>query len=57
MLTERTVWLGATTVVICILLVMTLQSRLERRDPERPDDIVLYATYGNCGGAWRVTLR
>ena len=36
MLTERTLWLGSTTVVIGILLLMVLQSRPERRDRATP---------------------
>src|SRR5688572_2831885 len=36
MLTERTLWLGATTVAICILLLMMLQTRPEPRDTSTP---------------------
>ena len=76
LLTERTLWRGATTVAVGILLLMMLQTRREHRDTTTPrfgepaaaarvrsppgstaiafdplDDNVLYATYGNFGGA------
>ena len=45
MLTERRLWLGATTMAIGILLLLIVQPRLPRHDRPVP---VIYAAYGNC---------
>ena len=66
MLSERTLWLGATTVAIGILLVMILQLGLKRRDATTPrvdESAATWQTFERCDqaglgrGAWRVALR
>ena len=58
MLTERNVWLAATTAVVCILLLMLFQPPTGRR--ERPplyvtDLGIIVSTDG--GQTWRVAFR
>jgi hypothetical protein len=51
MLTERTLWIGATTVTIGILVLMIVHPPHRRDQPARLDDNTVYAIYRNCGGA------
>ena len=59
MLTERRLWLGATTMTVGILLLLMLQPPPERRDRETiylgTDLGVIVSIDG--GQTWRVTLR
>ena len=59
MLNERNLWLGATTAVVCILLILIFQAPPERRERATPayltDLGVIVSTDG--GQTWRVALR